>query len=121
MLTPQDLALAYDRHVAAFCREDVDAAMAFATWLAAFSVDGGPPEPVAYPDAISFLGGAGRGVRWYSVDTNIVGYLPDGPRGCYRVPASAVPPAVRSSASPRGISIGSSRQSVAKSPDGDAA
>ena len=120
MLTPQDLALAYDRHVAAFCREDVDAAMAFATWLAAFSVDDGPPEPISYPDAVSFLGGAGRGVRWYNVDTNIVGYLPDGPGGCYQVPA-AVPPAIRSRASPRGINTDSSGQSIAKSPEGAAA
>ena len=95
MLSPQDLALAYDRHVAAFCREDVEGAMSFATWLAAFWVQGSAGQPAAYPNAVSFLGGAGRGICWYGTDSAIVGYARGWSHGCYRVPASAVLPYVR--------------------------
>lgn len=93
MYSPHDLALAYDRHVAALWREESETARVFATWLAAFWVEGGPPEPVAYPDAVSFLGAAGRGIRWYRLDTDIIGYLPGCPNGCYRVPATVTPSA----------------------------
>ena len=104
MLTPQDLALAYDRHVAALWRGETDTTLAFATWLVPFWVDDGPPEPVDYPDAVSFLRGAGRGIRWYCIDTDIVGYLPGCPNGCYRVP-NVIPANVRSFSPAPGTSV----------------
>ncbi len=121
MLNPQDVALAYDRHVVAFCREDTDAAMAFAIWLAPFWVDDRPPQPADYPDAVSFLGGAGHGVRWYRIDGEIIGYASGWERGCYRVPVAAVLPAVRQIVSTSRISLDRTRWSPVESLDGDVA
>ncbi len=121
MLNPQDVALAYDRHVAAFCREDIDAAMAFAIWLAPFWVDDRPPQPADYPDAVSFLGGAGRGIRWYRIDGAIVGYASGWPGGCYRVPVAAVLPVSPPYETSARISTNPSQQSPAESPDRDIA
>ena len=69
---------------------DVDA---FDSWLACHWLPDAPAEPLAYPDAVSFLGNGpqARGPRWYSVDDVILGYLPQS-QGAYSIPAGSALP-----------------------------
>lgn len=85
-----DLGGAAHGHALRWCAIDVDA---FDGWLAHFWLAEGPPEPLAYPDAVSFLGTGplARGPRWYSVDDTILGYVPHSP-GAYRIPAASALP-----------------------------
>ena len=73
MLSPHDLARAFDRRVAAQRRGNTD---------------GTDPAP----DALSPLGATGPSVLWYARDGGVLGSVPGRQRGCYRVPADAVFP-----------------------------
>ena len=93
MLSPHDLARAFDRRVAAQGRGETDGnGPAFDAWLAAFWTGEGPSEPATCPDALSPLSATGLSVRWYARDGGVLGYVPGRQRGCYRVPAEAVLP-----------------------------
>lgn len=48
------------------------------------------PAPLAEPDAFSPHGAAGRGIRWYQMGQEVLGYIP-GVRGGFRIPVHAVP------------------------------
>ena len=89
MLTPQDLALVYDRYVADRRRDNLDAAATFDSWLATFWAADGLSEPAEDPDAISCLGEPASAVRWYMRRGTILGYEPGYPLGCYQVPITA--------------------------------
>ena len=93
MLTPRDLAVAYDRWLAAHWRGEDDSARPFGDWIESFWCGTAPPEPGAGPDAVSILGGAGRGIRWYADGPTIRGYVVGRPYGCYLVPVATTPPA----------------------------
>lgn len=69
---------------------DIDA---FERWLADHWRPDAPAEPLAYPDAVSFLGNGpqARGPRWYSVDDVIFGYLPQS-QGAYSISAGSALP-----------------------------
>ncbi len=91
MLTPRDLALAFDRCLTAMVRGDTEAAMRFISWLEWYRLPTLPPEPDAPPDAASCPLHEGEGLRWYQADGAILGY--DGCASCcYRVPVDADPP-----------------------------
>ena len=108
MLTPHLLATLFDRCIAAQLHRNLDEKAAvrahcfsvdsglFTDWLARHWQHDGPPEPAAYPDAVSFFGAQSmaRGPRWYAVDDVILGFLPDSQRGCYRVPMHELLPGV---------------------------
>jgi hypothetical protein len=92
-LSPQNLALAYDRLIAARWRGEDAAADVCAAWFEAHWTVQAPPEPDDPPGAASVLGGAGHGIRWYARDRIIFGYVTGRP-GCYRVSTSDAIPAV---------------------------
>jgi hypothetical protein len=92
MTSPRQLALAYDRYASALWRGDEAEARAFAVWLEEYWVDEGPAELANHPCIVSILGGAGAGIRWYTRDKAIVGYVGSQRRGCYEVPVDAAPP-----------------------------
>jgi hypothetical protein len=50
-----------------------------------------PSMPPWAPDAFSPHGAGGRGISWYAIDGEVLGYVP-GLSGSYRVPLSAIPP-----------------------------
>jgi len=50
-----------------------------------------PSRPRWLPDAVSPCGAGGRGIRWYVVGPEVLGYAPGMPGG-YRVPISAILP-----------------------------
>jgi hypothetical protein len=62
----------------------------FEDWLALHWLPESPPEPFAYPDAVSFLGNGPnmKGPRWYSADGTILGFVSQSP-GAYCVPAAS--------------------------------
>lgn len=91
MTGAHDLALRYDQYVSALWRGDTAAAHAFGAWMEAHWRGDGPPEPDSCPDALSVCGGAGKGIRWYTTTTAVLGYV-SGRRGCYQVAITAVPP-----------------------------
>ncbi len=91
MLTPHDLALAFDRCLSAMVQGDNEAAMGFISWLEWFRDPMLPLEPDTLPDAASFPISKGEGLRWYQGDGAILGY--DGCASCcYRIPVDAEPP-----------------------------
>ncbi len=94
MLTPCDLALAFDRCLTAMVQGDNEAAMGFISWLEWFRSPELPPEPDRPPDAASFPIHQWVGLRWYQRDGAIFGY--DGrPGACYRIPVDAqLPPSL---------------------------
>lgn len=95
MAAARNLALLYDQYVAAAHQGDHEIVDAFAGWLGAFW-DAGPAEPERAPDAVSLLGGVGRGVRWYETDGIVHGYVRGWRRrGCYRVPLVELTPSAR--------------------------
>jgi hypothetical protein len=94
MISPRELALAYDQYAAALWRGDDAEAGAFATWLDGYWADEGPAETPGSPHAVSPLGGAGAGIRWYARGRTIVGYAGNRPQGCYEVPVDAAPPLI---------------------------
>jgi hypothetical protein len=63
MVSPHDLARAYDRHVAALWRENVDAAMWVADWLAAFWVEESSSTILRPLDFLVALDVASHGTR----------------------------------------------------------
>jgi hypothetical protein len=95
MTSPRELALAYNQYVAALWRGEEAEARAFATWLARYWVDEGPPELADLPHVISALGGAGAGIRWYARGRTVVGYVGSQAQGCFQVPVEAAPPPIQ--------------------------
>jgi hypothetical protein len=91
MLSPRTLSGLYDLHLAAVWRGHAPPSM-FSDWLEARWWADGPAEPAAPPDAVSVLGGAGGGIRWYGRGDSIVGYVTGRPRGCYVVALNDIPP-----------------------------
>jgi len=93
-LTPQDLARGWARcQVLASTWPWRDpGASRFADWLSQYWIATGPPAPEQAPDAVSALAGQPDGIRWFAVAGAILGYVTDQTEGCYRVPATAVPP-----------------------------
>jgi hypothetical protein len=82
-----DLAVAYDRGVAAYWRGETDGKRN-GTWLEGFwrpivLVPLGPPA------AMSVYGGAGRGIAWYDADDVVVGCVRGCATGGYWVPRGA--------------------------------
>jgi hypothetical protein len=92
MTSPHELARAYDRYAAAIWRGDETEVRVFAAWLERYWADEGPAELANQPYAVSVLGGAGAGIRWYARGKKIVGYVGRRPRGCYQIPVDATPP-----------------------------
>jgi hypothetical protein len=92
MTSPHELARAFDRYAAALWRGEETEARAFATWLERYWVDEGPAELADHPYVVSVFGGGGSGIRWYTHDRAIVGYVGNRARGCYQVPLDAAPP-----------------------------
>jgi hypothetical protein len=92
LTSPHELALAYNRYVAALWRGEEAEARVFASWLAGYWVEEGPPEMADQPHAVSMLGGAGAGIRWYTRGGTIVGYVGCHVQGCFHVPIDAAPP-----------------------------
>jgi hypothetical protein len=100
VLSPRTLAGLYDLHLAAVWRGHEPPSM-FGDWLGARWRRGGPAEPDATPDAVSVLGGAGAGIRWFAVGETIVGFVAGRPRGCYVVARTDRPPQPPSAAAYR--------------------
>ena len=94
MTSPHQLALAYDRYVAALWRGEEAEARAFAAWLERYWVDEGPAELADHPYVVSVLGGAGAGIRWYACGETVVGYVGSRAQGCFQVPTDAAPPPI---------------------------
>jgi hypothetical protein len=93
-VSPRDLALAYDRVVSAHWRGETEAATAIGTWFEAHWSDQAPPEPDEPPEGTSFLGGAGSGIRWYTRDEAVLGYVSRRDDGCYRVRTTEAMPSL---------------------------
>ena len=91
MLSPRTLAGLYDLYLAAVWRGHAPPSM-FGDWLEARWCPGVPTEPPVPPDAVSVLGGAGAGIRWYAVGATIVGFVAGRPRGCYVIARDEKPP-----------------------------
>jgi hypothetical protein len=91
-LSPQALALAYDRFVSARWRGEDEVADAFAAWFEAHWTGQAPPEPDSPPAAASILGGAGTGIRWYALEDSVLGYVGESVAGCYRVSPHEIAP-----------------------------
>ena len=84
------LAHAYQQAIGAYWRgeselESVDKLLGGTQILRA------PSMPPWTPDAFSPHGAGGRGISWYAIGGEVVGYAP-GLSGRYRVPLSAIPP-----------------------------
>jgi len=92
LTSPHELALAYNRYVAALWPGEEAEARVFASWLAGYWVEEGPSEMADQPHAVSVLGGAGAGIRWYTRGGIIVGYVGSHVQGCFHVPIDAAPP-----------------------------
>jgi len=91
MLTPREIAQVYDLHASAVWRGEESPSL-FANWLAGHWMPNPPAEPELPPDAVSFLGGAGLGIRWYAQDEVLVGYVAGRPRGSYLISIDDSPP-----------------------------
>jgi hypothetical protein len=96
MITPRQLARAYDLSVASLWRGDAPDENIFA-WLGRFRVAEALPEPQTAPEAVSLLGGGGSGIRWYSTPTAVVGFATGHPAVCYRIPVDTALPTARAS------------------------
>ena len=96
-VNPRDLALAYDRVVSAHWRGEIDAATTIGSWFEAHWSDQAPPEPEDAPEGTSILGGAGSGIRWYTLDEAVLGYVSRRDGGCYRVRTSETMPSLMAS------------------------
>ena len=83
------LALTYLQFASACWRGEILAPV-FASRLGAYWHPDMPLEPATAPDAVSPHGGAGRGICWYHVGREILGYVP-GVRGGYQIPVGAIP------------------------------
>jgi hypothetical protein len=90
-MTPQELALRFDRCVAAAAEWPWrnPEACAFADWLAGFWAPACPVAPAGPPDATNAAEGRMDGIRWFAVGEAILGYVAEHARGCYRVPSAA--------------------------------
>lgn len=91
-LNAEFLARRYDEHLAAVWRGEAALDNAFARWLETHWSATVPDEPSCRPEAVSVLGAAGSGIRWYTVGDAVVGFVGKRPDGCYRVPVSETPP-----------------------------
>lgn len=86
MITPRQLARAYDLAIAAHWRGD-DAGESFFAWLGSYRTAEVLTAPQAAPEALSLLGGGGSGIRWYSTPTAVLGFAAGHPCVCYRIPS----------------------------------
>jgi hypothetical protein len=96
-VSPRQIALTYDRVVSAHWRGETDTATALDAWFEAHWSDQAPPEPDAPPEGTSVLGDSGAGIRWYTRDEAVLGYVSRRPDGCYRVPLREAVPALMAS------------------------
>jgi hypothetical protein len=96
-VSPKDLALAYDCVVSAHWRGETEAATAIGTWFEAHWSDEAPPEPDDPPESTSILGGSGSGIRWYTRDEAVFGYVSRRHDGCYRVRTTESMPSLMAS------------------------
>jgi len=94
------LALGYMRYASACWRGDA-AANVFGTRLGAYRRGDLPLRPAAMPHAVSPHGGGGRGIHWYELGGEVVGFVPGCPGG-YRVPVDAIPRLVQCAANGTG-------------------
>jgi hypothetical protein len=83
------LALGYLRYASASWRGD-EGASVFPRRLGAYWHPELQPAPAMTPDAVSPHGGGGRGIHWYEIGDEVLGFVPGG-HGGYRVPAEAIP------------------------------
>jgi hypothetical protein len=97
LVSPKQVALTYDRVVSAHWRGETDTATAFDAWFEAHWSDQAPPEPDVPPEGTSVLGDSGAGIRWYTRDEVVLGYVSRRPDGCYRVPMRETLPAFMAS------------------------
>ena len=74
---------------ASACWRGEQASRRFATRLGAYWRPQLPPAPIAPPAAFSPHGAGGRGIGWYQLGDEVLGYIP-GSRAGYRVPVEAV-------------------------------
>jgi hypothetical protein len=95
-LSPQLLACAYDRFVSARWRGEDEAADPVALWFEAHWVSEPSPEPETPPAGASVLGASGRGIHWYALGDQVLGYVPGHVEGCYRVAAGETMPVLAS-------------------------
>ena len=86
----QAIACAYQHAMDAYWRGESDLGP-LDTLLGRFRVRELPSIPAWAPDAFSPRGAGGRGISWYEVGDEVVGYVP-GTSTCYRIPLSAIPP-----------------------------
>ena len=96
-VSPKQIALTYDRVVSAHWRGETDTATTLDAWFQAHWSEQAPPEPDAPPEGTSVLGDSGAGIRWYTRDEAVVGYISRRPDGCYRVPLREAVPALQDS------------------------
>ena len=92
----RELAAALLRFASACWRGDTRAPI-FPLRLSAYWRPALPPAPAGAPDAVSPHGAAGRGIEWYQVGEEVLGYVPGLPGG-YEVPVQAVPSLARCTA-----------------------
>jgi hypothetical protein len=90
--TPQQLAQAYDRHLADRWRRKDEPPGDFEHWLEAHWRPDGEPEPGRRPDGRSTLGGSDNGLRIYREGESLLGFLSGRPAGCYRISVGEVIP-----------------------------
>ena len=74
---------------ASACWRGDQAARRFATRLGAYWRPQLPPRPITPPNACSPHGAGGRGIDWYEISGEVLGYIP-GRRAGYGVPVEAV-------------------------------
>ena len=96
MLSPQQVARAYDRFVSARWRGEDEAADPVALWFEAHWVSEPSPEPEIPPAGASVLGASGRGIHWYARGDHLLGYVPGHDEGCYRVAVGELMPVLTS-------------------------
>ena len=96
-VSPRQIALTYDRVVSAHWRGETDTATTLDAWFEAHWSDQAPPEPDVPPEGTSVLGDSGAGIRWYTRDDAVLGYVSRRPNGCYRVPVREAVPALKAS------------------------
>jgi hypothetical protein len=92
--TPQQLAQAYDLHLADRWRRKDESPGEFAQWLDTHWCADDGPEPGCRPDSQSSLGGAGDGLRVYCDGTTLRGFMSSRPAGCFRIDGDEVIPHV---------------------------
>lgn len=89
-LSPDDLAAAYDRYVAA--RRRGEPADDFSAWLEAHWTTQPLPEPGDGPVALSAIGSGAHCIHWHARNGAVLGHVVGRPGGHYWVPVNAALP-----------------------------